>query len=140
MVWGTLLLVTALIVLIASQWPSAKPFYHRLQADWTLLSFGLYGATVMALFFTFDDYVGEVLYVTTASLALDGGGWGYLYFRSTWSGLLALIIGITPAMMIAAMGKGILFSNPSWPNRIGLTWQTEVLRNLTLWGWLLFVF
>jgi hypothetical protein len=136
--WGGLLIASALILLIAAMWPPLRPFYERVSADWTLLSFCLYGASLVALLLTFDDYVNEEPYVLLAAAVLAIGGWGYLRSRRPWSRLLALSAGLTGAMAITAAGKAIIFSSPAWPYpRYDFTWQSEVMSTVVLWGWLM---
>jgi hypothetical protein len=136
--WGTLLLASALIVLLSAVWPPLRPFYERVRADWTLLSFCLYGASLVALLLTFDDYINEELYVFLAAASLALGGWGYLRSQHPWSRLLALSAGLTGAMAVAAAGKAILFTSSTWPYpRYNFTWQSEVMSTIALWGWLM---
>jgi hypothetical protein len=136
--WGTLLIASALILLIAAIWPPLRPFYERVRADWTLLPFCLYGASLVAILLTFDDYVNEEPYVLLAAAALSIGGWGYLSSRRLWTRLLALSAGLTGAMAITAAGKAIIFSSPAWPYpRYDFTWQSEVMSTVVLWGWLM---
>ncbi len=136
--WGGLLVATTVIVLIAAVWPPLRPFYERVKADWTLLSFCLYGASLVALLLTFDDYINEEPYVLLAAATLAVGGWGYLRSQRPWSRLLALSMGLTVAMAITAAGKAILFTSPAWPYpRYNFTWQSEVMSTVALWGWLM---
>ena len=136
--WGSLLIVSGLILLLAAIWSPLRPFYERIRTDWTLLSFCLYGASLEALLLTFDDYVNEEPYVLLAAAVLAIGGWGYLRSRRPWSRPLALLAGLTVAMAISATGKAIIFSSPAWPYpRYDFTWQSEVMSTVALWGWLM---
>jgi len=74
-----------------------------------ILSFGLYGGTLFALFITLDDYAGEEIYRLTSVLLLTGGGWGYLRARRYWQRALILFAAFTLAMAVAAGGKAILY-------------------------------
>jgi len=137
--WFGLVGMTALTVLIAAVWKPLRPFYLRIQDDWTLLSFGLYGAAMMALSLVFDDYSNEEPYVIVASLILAAGAWVYLRSTRPWQRSLALLTGVTLAMAVAAIGKGILYSSPDWPYPRAITWQTEVLSTVFGWAWLAIV-
>ena len=141
--WFVLLGMTALMVLVAATLPPLRPFYLRIRDDWTLLSFGLYGATLVAVFVAFEDYPHpqKQPYIFLALLILAAGAW--LYMRSAGRGgrCLALLAGITLSMAVAAVGKAILYTNSQlWPRETQhFTWQGEVLSTLFLWGWLLVV-
>ena len=141
--WFVLLGIAAFAVLIAATWRPLRPFYLRIRDDWTLLSFGLYGATVMAVHMAFDDYPHphKQLYIFVASLILVAGAWVYLRSAHLWQRALALFCGITLSMAVAATGKAILYANPLlWhPAAHSFTWQSEVLCTVFLWGWLVAV-
>jgi hypothetical protein len=136
-VWFGLLGLAAFITLIAATWHPLRPFYVRIRGDWTLLSFGMYGATLLALFLTFDDYPDEEPYVIVASLSLAAGAWVYLRTTHPWRRFLALFIALTLSMLVAATGKAIIFTN-TLSRRVParFTWQAEVLSTVILWGWL----
>ena len=138
--WFVLLGIAAFAVLIAATWRPLRPFYLRIRDDWTLLSFGLYGATVMAVNMAFEDYPHphKQLYIFVASLILVAGAYVYLRSAHLWQRSLALFASITLSMAVAATGKAILKANPLlWPRVArGFTWQSEVLCTVFLWGWL----
>jgi hypothetical protein len=123
----------SLITRIVSPW---RALHRRLRRDWTLLPFALYGATLFALLLTFDDYAGEEPYKIAAMLLLAAGGWFYLRSVRPWRRSLALFIGLTSAMAVAAAGKAILYSSSSWPYPRHFTWQTEALSTVIMWAWL----
>lgn len=141
--WVVLLGITAFAVLVAAACRPLRPFYRRLRDDWTLLSFSLYGASVVAVYIAFEDYPHphKQLYIFAASLILVAGAWVYLRSAHLWQRALALFAGMTLAMAVAATGKAILYANPLlWPPEArGFTWQSEVLCTVFLWGWLVAV-
>jgi hypothetical protein len=140
--WFVLLGIAAFTVLIAAACRPLRPFYWRLRDDWTLLSFGLYGATVMAVNMAFEDYpYPKQLYIFVALLILAAGAWVYLRSAHLWQRALALFGGITLSMAVAATGRAILYANPLlWPPAArGYTWQSEALCTVFLWGWLVAV-
>jgi len=134
--WIGVLAAGLLVVLITRILLPLRPFYWRLRRDWTLLSFSLYGTTLFALLFTFDDYVGEEPYQIVGMLLLAAGGWFYLRSAHPWQRFLALFTGLTSAMGVAATGKAILYARPSWPHSHLFTWQTEAMSTVIMWGWL----
>lgn len=135
-IWLGLLVAGLFLVLTAWILPPLRPFYWRLRRDWTLLSFILYGAALFALVLTFDDYVNEEPYKIASMLLLAGGGWLYLRSAYSWQRFLALFTGLTLAMIVAAVGKAILYSSPNWPYPRHFTWYTESMGTVIMGGWL----
>jgi len=142
--WVVLLGMAAFTVLIAAACRPLRPLYWRLRDDWTLLSFGLYGATVTAVHWAFEDYPHphKQLYIFVASLILVAGAWVYLRSAHLWQRSLALFAAITLSMSVAATGRAILYANPLlWPPAAprSFTWQSEVLCTVFGWEWLVAV-
>ena len=133
--WIGLFVATLFIVLVAWIFPRWRPFYWRIRRDWTLLSFALYGASLFALLFTFDDYPNEEPYVMAGMVILAMGGWFYLRSRRLWQRALALFTGLTLAMAVAATGKAVIYSIPGWSSGM-FTWQSEAMSTGIMWGWL----
>jgi hypothetical protein len=136
--WLGLLVVMVFTILIAAVWRPLRPFYRSIRDDWTLLSFGLYGAALVGLLLTFDDYPYDEPYTIVASLILAAGAWIYLRNTRSWRRFLALFTGLTLSMAVAATGKGIIYTT-SWPGLRLFTWQTEVASTVIFWGWLVVV-
>jgi hypothetical protein len=137
--WIGLMIIPILVIVMAGILPPLRPLYVRLRADWTLLSFVLYGATLIMVFLTFDDYVNEDLYVLLATLLLAGGGWAYLHSRQPWQRLLSLLLGVALATATAATGKAILYTSPDWPGLRYFTWQTEAMSAVVEGVWMLLI-
>ncbi len=136
-IWFGLLVVVAITVLMVRAWRPLHPFYQRIRGDWTLLSFGLYGATLLALPQTFDDYVNEEPYEIMAALLLVTGGWLYLRSPHLWQRALSLFGGITSAMAVTTLAKVLLHPGMIARHRYwGTTWQREALVTIILWGWM----
>jgi len=133
--WIGLFVATLFIVLVTWILPRWRPFYWRIRRDWTLLSFALYGASLFALLFTFDDYPYDEPYVIAGMVILAMGGWFYLRCRLIWQRALALFTGMTLAMAVAATGKAIIYSIPGWSSGM-FTWQSEAMSTGIMWGWL----
>ena len=142
--WVGLLLVMILIILILAAWRRTRPVYLRIRHDWTLVSFTLYGASLLRLFSHFDEYRYENLYMTVSLLSLAAGAWGYLRSASSRKRLLALLAGVLVAMLSMAVGKWIIVPWQDWPVWSG--WHSveterwfESLRTLVEAGWMLVV-
>jgi hypothetical protein len=145
--WMVLLGLTALGVLIVAAFRPLRPLYARMGDDWTLLSFGLYGATVMAVLYTFDDlpvarYPNWGHVGTSASLIiLAAGAWVYIRSgqpsREATAGrrALALFGAMALAMIAGAMGKAVIYASPNWL----YTSQSAALRAGLVWGWVMVV-
>lgn len=133
--WIGLFVATLFIVLVAWVSPRWRPFYWRIRRDWTLLSFALYGASLFALLFTFDDYPYDEPYIMAGMVILAMGGWFYLRSHRLWQRALALFTGMTLAMAVAATGKALIYSIPGWSSGM-FTWQTEAMGTVIMWGWL----
>jgi len=137
LLWIGMFVITLVIVLMARIAPPSRPFYWRIRRDWTLLSFALYGASLLALVLTFDDYPYDEPYIIAGMLILATGGWFYLRSPRLWQRALALFAGMTLAMAVAATGKAIIYSSSGWPHFTYLfTWQTEAMSTVIMWGWL----
>jgi thiol:disulfide interchange protein len=108
----------------------------RFRRDWTLLPFVVYGAVPFALWLTFDEYVGDELYMLLAFLVLALGAWFYLRNNGDWKRFGALFGALALAMFIAAAGKAILVPSQDWPFTIdrGLA-LSEAKHTIIMWGW-----
>ena len=113
-VWLSLLVTVSLVVLLLARLAPFRPLANRLQEDWTQLSYLLYGGGMLALVLTFDEYRYETPYALSALLCLAAGAWGYLRSSRPQRGYLALVIGATLAMWIAALGVWILVPSQDW--------------------------
>jgi len=135
--WFGLMGLTVFAVLIVAVWRPLRPFYLRIRDDWTLLSFGLYGATLLAIPYTFDDYPSaREPYIFVLALILAAGAWVYMRSAHIWRRALALFAAMTLSTVVGAAGKGIIYTT-AWPGRRHFTWQTEALSAVFLWGWLM---
>jgi hypothetical protein len=144
--WIGLLALTALAVLIVAAWRPLRPIYSRMRQDWTLLSFGLYGATMVAVSYTFEDYPSaRYAFMFVSLLILAAGAWVYMRSArapgpaSPWRRALALLAAMVLAMILGAAGKGIIYASPDWPYPHSFTWRSEALHAVLLWGWVLVV-
>lgn len=127
-------LLTALIVLVLLA--RSSPAYQHFRSDWTKLNFILYGAVPFAIWFTFDEYVGEEPFMLSAFLVLAIGAWIYLRSNNEWMRFAALFIGLTLAMLVATVGKTLLIPAQSWSTTIdsGLA-TSDAKHTIFMWGW-----
>lgn len=108
---GALILVNLLRLL-----PEYGDLWGRVLADWTQLSFVLYGGLVPGILFTFDEYhyIHIWLFLAWTSLAL--GAWLYLRAQKRKQRILALMGGATGAVWIVALAKWVLIPLQNWPD------------------------
>ena len=132
--WGWLLLSIFLIFLLARMIPRLRHFYHRLQVDWTLLPFILYGAIPLVIVFSFEEFKNEEPYILLAFLALALGGWLYLRNQTPWRKFWSLLVGLTLAMSIAVLGQTLLYES-SFPFTSFPRWTTT-LSTVIMWMWM----
>jgi hypothetical protein len=127
-------LLTTLIVLVILT-RSYSAFQH-FRNDWTQLNFILYGAVPFALWFSFDEYIGEEPYLFLVFLILAIGAWIYLQSTKEWTRFAVLFIGLTLAIVIATVAKVVLIPSQSWSTTpyTGLT-TSDAKHAIIMWGW-----
>jgi hypothetical protein len=113
-VWLSLLILIAFIVLLLALLPRFRHRIRHLREDWTQFSYLLYGGAMLALVLTFEEYRYEEPYALIALLCLAAGAWGYLRSNRRFHGFLSLLAGATMAMWIAAAGIWLLVPQQSW--------------------------
>ncbi len=140
--WFLALTAAILLILLLMVWPRTRQFACRIRADWTLLSFLLYGGVVFAILLAFDEYhyIGSWLVAGWACMAV--GAWVYLKSGTPRKRILALLAGVTLAYWIAAVGKWVLVPLQTWGAFHGYDYETyrwfEFWRTLAEWGWVMF--
>ena len=139
MLWIWMIVLILLIFLLTWLIPRFRPFHQRLQDDWTLLCFVLYGAMPFVVFLSFDEFKNDEPYLILAFLALALGGWVYLRSGTLWSKFWSLLAGLTLAMAIAFLGQN-LFYESSYPYSNDAPWATT-MTTVIMWLWMvLFMF
>ncbi len=109
------LLSALILVNLLRLLPYTRGVWRRIQADWTQLSFMLYGGLVFYIILTFDEYHYKELWASIAWICLALGAWLYLWAKSQKQRILALIGGATGAMWIVAFAKWTLIPLQKWP-------------------------
>lgn len=107
---GALIVVTLLRLL-----PHTRGVWQRIRADWTQLSFLLYGGLVYAIWLLFEEYRYDDLWQFMAWICLALGAWLYLRAKGQEQRILALVGGATGAMWIVALAKWVLIPLQAWP-------------------------
>jgi len=107
---GALVLVNLLRLL-----PYTRTVWERIRADWTQLSFMLYGGLVFSILLMFEEYRQEDLWKFSAWACLALGAWLYLQGKGRKQRILALLGGATAAFWIVALAKWMLIPLQKWP-------------------------
>ncbi len=95
--------------------PYTRGVWRRIRADWTQLSFMLYGGFVFYILLAFEEYRHEDIWKSIAWICLALGAWLYLGAKGQKQRILALICGATGAMWIVAFAKWVLVPLQKWP-------------------------
>lgn len=132
--WIWLLLLVLLIFLLTKLIPRFRSFHQRLQADWTLLCFLLYGSMPFVIVISFEEFKIEEPYVLLAFLSLALGGWLYLRSRTLWKKFWSLLGGLTLSMSFAVLGQTLLHES-SFPFTNFPRWTTT-LSTVIMWMWM----
>lgn len=107
MLWLMLFCLTLLVVALLALLNRFQPLFSRTRQDWTMLSYILYGESVFALLFLFENHRFERAFMVASLLCLGIGVWIYLRSAARWKRLLALLGGLSLAMWIAVFGATV---------------------------------
>lgn len=138
--WAVGLFLSILLIFLLTRFiPRLRPFHKRLQADWTLLSFLLYGAAPFVIVLSFEEFKREEPYLLLSFLTLALFGWLYLRSTTPWLKFWSLLGGLTLAMSVAVLGQTLLYES-SFPFTTYARWTTT-LSTVIMWMWMvLFMF
>ncbi len=107
MLWLMLFCLTLLVVALLALLNRFQPLFSRTRQDWTMLSYILYGESVFALLFLFENHHFDRSFIIASLLCLGVGLWFYLRSPARWKRLLALLGGLSLAMWIAVFGATV---------------------------------
>ena len=111
----TILLGAIVLVNLLRLLPYTRAVWERIRADWTQLSFMIYGGLVFYIMLAFEEYRYEELWKVGAWACLALGAWLYLRGKGRGQRILALLGGSTLALWIVALAKWILVPLQKWP-------------------------
>jgi len=111
----SLLLSAIIVVNLLRLLPYTRGVWQRIRADWTQLSFMLYGGLVFGIGILFDEYRHEEPWKLVIWLCLALGAWGYLRAKTQKRRFAALVCGASGAMWLAALAMWVLIPFQSWP-------------------------
>jgi hypothetical protein len=138
----SILLSGLILVNLLRLLPYTRGVWQRIRADWTQLSFMLYGGLVFGILIAFDEYRHAELWKLIAGICLALGAWLYLRAKGQKQRILALIGGATGAMWIVALAKWTLIPLQMWPTGYPdapseTTRWVETGSSIVGWGWIL---
>jgi hypothetical protein len=111
----SVLLCALILVNLLRLLPKTRGVWQRIRADWTQLSFMVYGGFVFGILLTFDEYHYESTWKLIAFIGLGLGAWLYIKAKGQKQRILALIGGTTGAMWTVALAKWVLIPLQKWP-------------------------
>ena len=112
---ASVLLCALILVNLLRVLPQTRGVWQRIRADWTQLSFMVYGGLVFGILLTFDEYHYESTWKLIAFFGLGLGAWQYIKAKGQKQRILALVGGATGAMWIVALAKWVLIPLQKWP-------------------------
>lgn len=111
----SILLIGLILVYLFRLIPYTRDVWKRMRADWTQLSFLLYGGLVFGILIVFEEYQHEYIWQLLAWMCLALGAWLYLRAKGQKQRILALLGGATAAMWFVAIAKWVLIPLQKWP-------------------------
>lgn len=126
-----MLLGLRLLLWLASKIKLTQPFVERVQVDKTLLSFMMYGGTLVFVALNYEDTTDGGVYLMLSALSMIGGAWMYLRQKNLPRQMAALAIGNSLA---------IFFSIPANLALIGATLRRSIhIRNFAIPSVVIFI-
>ncbi len=113
--WVMVLLAGIILLNLLRLIPPTRSVWQRARADWTQLSFLIYGGIVFHIAIIFDEYRYDEAWKFAAWGFLALGGWLYLRAKMPLPRILTLIGGATLAMWTVAIGKWFIVPLQDWP-------------------------
>ena len=95
--------------------PYTRTVWERIRADWTQLSFLIYGGLVFTIVLIFEEYRYDDPWKFAAWAFLAAGAWFYLRAGKEKQRILALLGGMTAAFWTVALAKWFLIPLQMWP-------------------------
>jgi len=140
--WFTVFVACVLLVLLLAAWPRTRRLAQSIRRDWTLFSFLLYGGVIFSLQLVFEEYRYAELWKIACWTCLALGAWIYLKSETSRKRIMALLVGVTLAYWIAAVGKWIVLPLQSWGAWYGYDHWTYLRfqfgSTITGWVWVVF--
>lgn len=111
----TVLLSALFVVNLLRLLTYTRVIWEGIRADWTRLSFMIYGGLVFYIILVFEEYRHENLWKLSAWACLALGAWLYLRGNGRKQRIIALLAGTTAAYWVIALAKWVLIPLQMWP-------------------------
>lgn len=130
-----LILVVGICVWLSKRVAFTRPFYENLQKEPGLLSFAMYGMSLVMVVGMYEETIGADWLVLLSGLAMSISA--YLYLRQqNWSQqLVSMLVGFTVAMLIGlvASTQMVDFISPAAFHIEGLAVSRTVVSAVLIW-------
>lgn len=101
-------------VTLLQRLPLTRGLWDRIRADWTQLSYLLFGSTIFVLLFTFDEYHHDEVLKLIFGSVLAVSAWFYLKATTRRGRIRILLTGVTIVMLGTAVAKYWLVPLQQW--------------------------
>lgn len=133
-----------LMVSLLRLMPFTRRAWQRIRADWTQISYLLYGGLILVILFTFDEYRYDEALKTFLWITLALGSWLYLRAKTKKSRIRILLGSATLVMLTIAIAKWVLIPFQAWPDgypespTVATRW-TETISAVLQWAFFLVI-
>jgi len=136
---SSILLGALILVNLLRMIPFTRRIWHRIRADWTHLSFLVYGSLVFLIIIAFEGYRYDEIWKIGSWVSMAIGGWLYIRAKRQKQRILTLIGGATGAMWIVAIGTWVLIPLQNWERRYSLISMRDLRwtnTSIVIIGWI----
>jgi hypothetical protein len=141
LMWLGLFVISSLALGLMALLRRFHSLLFRIRQDWSLVSYIFYSGALAAFTLSFAHRQHEKLFAVTSILCLAAGAWLYLRSPRPWQRSLALLSGLTLAVLAAAAGRWPLIPVhvwpdwANWPGSEGEIWY-GVSGTILEWSWM----
>ncbi len=138
LLWLSLFAVTLLGLSLLALLRRCQVMLQRIRQDWTLASYILYTGILTALGLSFSRHISQEFFAVASLVCLGAGGWLFLRSPRPWQRVLALVGGLTLAVLVAFAGRSPLHPLETWAMVLPLEVESHSKSVLVLleWAWL----
>lgn len=144
LLWLSLLTFTLLVFGFLALVKRFDSLLDCIRKDWTLASYLLYYGATFTLFLAYDQYRGDRPFMFASAICLASGAWFYLHGSNAWQRILALLSGLSLAMLAAFAARWSFIPGSeavTWPLVLVLDprrWSSAIWTVFD-WGWIFLI-